>query len=228
VRLVRRLGRMIPALLLAGAGVGPTGAPDDGVIDRAVALVAGRVITLSELEFEARVALINRGGLEAANAPLDNQALRSALELALGERLETAAADKLQTFQLEDGEIEAAVRRFKSRFPSSAELAGFLARYEADESQLAAVLARRLRAEKILDSKISLRARVSDAEIRRFYDEHRSELSGSYDEVRAQIRDKLVRDRYATLAREELLQVRKGADVRMIAPFAAESVREAK
>ena len=228
MRLVRRLGWAIWGLLLVGAGIGPSGAPDDGVIDRAVALVAGRVITLSELEFEARVALIDRGGLEAANAPLDNQALRSALELALGERLETAAADKLQTFQLEDGEIEAAVRKFKSKFASNAELASFLARHEADESQLAAVLARRLRAEKILDSKISLRARVSDAEIRRFYDEHRSELVGSYDEVRSQIREKLVRDRYATLAREELLQVRKGADVRMIAPFAAEPVRKAK
>jgi len=89
-------------------------------------------------------------------------------------------------------------------------------------------LARRLRAEKILDSKISLRARVSEAEIRRFYDEHRSALAGSYDEVRGQIREKLVRDRYATLAREELLQVRKGADVRMIAPFAVESLRETR
>ena len=228
MRLVRRLGWAIWALLLVGAGIGASGAPDDGVIDRAVALVAGRVITLSELEFEARVALIDRGGLEAANAPLDNQALRSALELALGERLETAAADKLQTFQLEDGEIEAAVRRFKSKFATNAELAGFLARHEADESQLAAVLARRLRAEKILDSRISLRARVSEAEIRRFYDGHRSELVGSYEGVRGQIREKLVRDRYRTLAREELLQVRKGADVRMIAPFAAEPLREAR
>jgi hypothetical protein len=229
VRLVRRLGWAISALLLIGAGPGPMAASDDGVVDRTVALIAGRVITLSELEFEARVALIERGGLEAANAPLDNAALRSALELALGERLETAAADKLQTFQLEDGEVEAAVRRFKSKFPSNAELASFLARHEADESQLAAVLARRLRAEKILDSKISLRARVGDAEVRRFYDEHRSELVGSYDDVRTKIREKLFRDRYAALAREELLQVRKGADVRMIAPFATQPRgREAK
>jgi hypothetical protein len=218
--LLCRLGWAVSSLVLVGAGEGPKQAPESGVIDRLVALVAGRTITLSELEFEARVALIQRGGMEAARAPLNDQALRSALDLAIGERLETEAADKLQAFHLEESEIESAVRDFRSKFRSDSELARFLARHEADEQQLAAVLARRLRAEKILDSKISLKARVSDAEVRRFYDEHRSELGGSFDEVRSSIREKLVRERYAALAREELRQIRKGADVRMIAPFA--------
>jgi hypothetical protein len=216
----------ISAVLLSGAVQSPTEAPEGQVIDRVVALVGGQLITLSELEFEARVALIEHGGVDAANAPLNDEALRSALELAIGERLETEAADKLQAFRLDEGEVEAAMREFKSKFRSSSDLASFLARHEADESQLAAVLARRLRAEKILDSKISLRARVSDAEVRRFYDEHRSELGGNYEEVRSKVKEKLARDRYAALAREELLQIRKGVDVRMIAPFARQVAQE--
>src|SRR6478736_150818 len=47
------------------AGAEPT------VIDRSVALVNGQVMTLSELDFEARVLLIYAGGTEAATAPLD-------------------------------------------------------------------------------------------------------------------------------------------------------------
>jgi hypothetical protein len=218
--LLPRVVCAISYLSFLGAAQSRDGAVFEQVVDRVVALVGGHVITLSELDFEARVALIQRGGVDAANASLDDQALRSALNLAIGERLETQAADKLQAFNLEEGELDAALRDFASKFKSKAEAAAFLARHDADEQQLAAVLARRLRAEKIVDSKVGLKARVSDAEMRRFYDAHRSELGGSYEQIRPAIRTKLLRERYAALAREELAQIRKGADVRMIAPFA--------
>ncbi len=219
-RVVRALGCSISWFALSGAAQPPEGALLGRVIDRVVALVGGHVITLSELEFEARVALIQRGGLEAATAPLDDRSLRAALELAVAERLETDAADRLQVFNLEESEVDSALSDFKSKFGTKAELAAFLARQEADEQQLAALLARRLRVEKIVDSKVGLKARVSDAEMRRFYDVHRSELGGSYEQARAAIRTKLLRERYAELGREEMNQIRKGADVRMIAPFA--------
>jgi hypothetical protein len=195
--------------------------PSEGqVVDRVVALVEGRMITLSELDFEARVALIQKGGLEATNNPLDDEALKSALELAIGERLETNAADKLQAFPLEEGELESALRGFRSRFVSELEFSKFLDAHEADLQQLSAVLGRRLRAEKILDSKVRLRARVSEAEVRRYYDEHRAELGSTFEEVRSRLREKLIRERYAAAASQELLQIRKGADVRLVAPFA--------
>ncbi len=217
------------ALLAIGAATQAQPQAKDGVvIERVVALIDGRVLTLSELEFEARVALIQRGGVQAATAPLDDQALRGALELAIGERLETDAADKLQAFPPEEGEVDAAVRTFQAKFDTEAQFSGFLQRHQADVQELAAVLARRLRAEKILDSKIRLRARVSEAEVKRYYEEHQSELSGTYEELRSKLREKLVRDRYAALASEELSQIRKGVDVRLVAPFArAQSGQEA-
>ncbi len=218
------LGWSISWVAFSAAAQPPESALLGRVIDRVVALVGGHVITLSELEFEARVALIQHGGLEAASASLDDRALRAALDLAVAERLETDAADRLQVFNLEESEVDSALRDFKSKFETNAKLAAFLARHEADEQQLAAVLARRLRVEKIVDSKVGLKARVSDAEMRRFYDLHRSELAGSYEQARAAIRTKLLRERYAELAREEMDQIRKGADVRMIAPFARDRV----
>src|SRR5262245_34372054 len=210
-------------LAAAGRGHAQVSDPDGVVVERAVALVQGHVLTLSELEFEASVALIQRGGVQAAVTYLDDEALRSALELAIGERLEVESADKLQAFPIGEGEVNAALRAFRAKFASEAEFNAFLQRHQVDVQELAALLARKLRAEKILDSKIRLRARVSEAEVRRYYEQHRSELSGSYEELRSKLREKLVRDRYAALAREELLQIRKGVDVRLIAPFARPS-----
>ena len=190
------------------------------VIDRTVALVEGRVITLSELDFEARVELIQRGGIASADAALDDEALGSALQLSIAEWLENIEADKLQAFPVEEGEVEAALRQFRSRFDSELDFSRFLQRHEADLQQLSSLLARQLRAQKVLDSKVRLRARASDAEVRRYYEEHRAELGPSFEKVREQIQEKLFREHYQELANGEVRQLRRGADVRLIAPFA--------
>ncbi len=191
------------------------------VVDRAVALVDGRVITLSELEFEARVFLVQSFGEQKATAPLDDEALRVALDLAIARRLEASEADKLQAYPLEEGELEAARRAFEKRFTHPKDFQRFLQRHEVDLQQLAAVLERGLRADKILESKLKLRAQVSEAEVKRFYDEHAAKLTGSsYDELRASLRQKLVGERLRALTLAEFAEIRKGADVRLIAPFA--------
>src|SRR5687767_5349565 len=71
------------------------------LIDRSVALIDGRVLTLSELRFEARVLLIHGGGVEAAFRDLDFTTLRSVLDSVIGQRLEIAEADKLTAYPLE-------------------------------------------------------------------------------------------------------------------------------
>ena len=201
--------------IASAQGVDPKGR----VIDRAVASIDGRVITLSELDFEARVALIQMGGTKAAGGSLDDEALRSALDLAVGERLETNEADKLQAYPLDEGEVEAALQRFERRFSSHRELEEFLARHDCDRNQLAALLARSLRASKVLEGKVKLRAQVSEAEVKRFYEAHRLELGPSFDQARAAVRQKMSAERLRQLILEELIQARKAADVRLIAPF---------
>jgi len=47
------------------------------VLDRVVALVDGRLLSASQLDFEARVMLIDRGGIDAATAALDAPALQN-------------------------------------------------------------------------------------------------------------------------------------------------------
>src|SRR5262249_60452301 len=76
--------------LLAGAAGAQTSqaAPAATVIDRTVAVVDGRVITLSELDFEARVGLIQGGGIASAQGPLDDDTRRGALHVWIAGSLE--------------------------------------------------------------------------------------------------------------------------------------------
>jgi hypothetical protein len=193
-------------------------------LDRVVAVIGNQVLTLSELEFETRVALVLRGGVRAAEASLDEQTLRGALELAINQRLLVAGADRLQAFPAERSEVEGRLKAFRERFEDETALLAFLARHDADLEQLTAVLERGVRAERILDSRVRLRAQVSEAEVRRYWEEHKAVVGGPYESVREALKEKLFRERYGQLAKEEFAQVRAGAKVRRVAPFAREAL----
>jgi hypothetical protein len=213
------LAALLFAATAAAGQEAPT--PPGRIIDRAVALVEGQVITLSDLEFEARVALVQAGGVQAATAPLDEAALRDALDLAIGQRLQASEADKLQAYSLEEAEVQHALNAFKARFGSDREYQAFLDRHEADTQLLATVLTRGLRAAKILESKLKLKAQVTEAQLKSYYEANKAELGGvPFDEVRTSLRQKLVAERLRQLVRVELEQARRTAEVRLIAPFA--------
>lgn len=208
------------------------------VIDRVVAVVQLRqgvaerrtgaprappdVISLSGLEFEARVALVQRGAVEAATAELDERALRAALEHAVNERLLAGEAEMLQSFRVDPAEVDAALKAFRDRFTAESDLREFLARHEADVPALARVLERSLRAAKVLDGKVRLRAQVTEADVREFYEKNRARLSGDYEALRPLLRERLMRDRNAELVKAELAELRRTHEVRKVAPFARE------
>ena len=186
------------------------------LIDRSVALIDGRVLTLSELQFEARVLLIHGGGVEAAFRELDHTTLRSVLDSVIGQRLEIAEADKLKAYPLEEGELERAIDRFSLRLGGPAGLEAFLKANDADVSTLALVLSRMLRTERVFEGKLKLKAQVSEAEARNLQSE-RPDLKGLGLPA---LRQKLYNERFKSLAAAELAQVRKAGSVRLLGPFA--------
>lgn len=185
------------------------------VIDRAVASIEGRVIAFSELEFEARVLLINAGGVNAAFAPLDQSVLESSLRAAIDQRLALLEADKLEAYPLEQGELEKAIASFRGRFESELRFAQFLQNHERDLNDLAEVLRRSLRAQRALEGKLRLRAQVSEAEARIYKTEH-PELK---DTPLEQVRSMLIQQKFGALTRKELADQRKQVDVRLLGPF---------
>ena len=180
-----------------------------------MALVDGRVLSWSQLDFEARVMLIDRGGVEAATAPLDASTLQNALDLAIAQRAATAEADKLNAYPVEPAEIDQRLRTFESRFPSTAAFQAFLKAHDADRAALAEVLARALRTEKFIEGRVRLRSQVPESEVRKAWEADKG--GRSWEEARGPLRERLQRERAFVLAREALAQLRSSIPVRVIA-----------
>ncbi len=189
-------------------------------IDRAVASIEGRVITASQLDFEARVLLINSGGVAAAVAPLDRPALESSLRLMIDQRLALLEADKLESYPLEPGELDRAIAAFRERL-GEAQFVGFLQRHEADLNELAEVLRRNLRAQRALEGRLKLRAQVSDAEVRAWQAENPAMKNVSVEQVRAVLTQK----KFSALVTKELTEQRRQNDVRLLGPYAPKATR---
>jgi len=185
------------------------------ILDRVVALVDGRVLSWTQLDFEARVMLIDRGGVEAATAPLDAATIQNALDLAIAQRAATAEADKLNAYPVEPAEIDQRLRTFESRFPSAAAFQAFLKAHDADRAALAEVLARAIRTEKFIEGRVRLRSQVPESDVRKAWEADRG--GRSWEEARGPLRERMQRERAFVLAREALGQLRSSIPVRIIA-----------
>jgi hypothetical protein len=201
-------------LLVLGALVA-AGPVDARVLDRVVALVDGRVLSWSQLDFEARVMLIDRGGVEAATAPLDAATIQNALDLAIAQRAATAEADKLNAYPVEPAELDQRLRTFESRFPSAAAFESFLKAHDTDRASLAEVLARAVRTEKFIEGRVRLRSQVPESEVRKAWEADKG--GKSWEDARGPLRDRMQRERAFVLAREALAQLRTSIPVRIIA-----------
>jgi hypothetical protein len=163
----RRLRALLVAVALA---LGATSAADDPIADRVVAVVRSspqaqpRVLTLSRVEEEARVALIARGGALAASAPLDSAALRAGLEWAVDQTLLADEASRLQVLEADPADVAAELQRFKARFATPADYGAFLARLDATDDEIAAILRRTLAVKRYVEGRVGRAGDGADAE----------------------------------------------------------------
>jgi hypothetical protein len=190
------------------------------VVDRAVASIEGKVITLTQLEFETRVQLVNRGGTEAAFAPLDGEDLRQGLQLAIAQRLATLEADRFDAYPLEPGELERALAEFRARIGGEGRLQTFLERQEADLQDVGAIVRRGIRASRALEGRLKLKAQVTEAEAKRA----QGDVAAWRELPLETVRQLLMRERFEKLVQQELSAARKSVDVRVLVSFSRDGV----
>jgi hypothetical protein len=215
---------MIAALLATLALASPAPTPEHGrVVEEVVAVVrnpAGappRVITLTKLIEEARVALVARGATEAATRPLDPEALRAALDWLLDQMLVADEAARLKLDDVDGKEIEAELRRFQERFASDALYRRFLEATELPEEELALALARGLRVQRYVESRVGRTARVSDGEVDRWLRARGAEPAPG--PAREAARAQLSEERAEAQVKDLLAELRGRADVRVLDPL---------
>lgn len=217
------MGSMLLALLLSASAASASPATEARVVEQVVAVVrnpagaAPRAVTLTRLVEESRIALVSRGAIEAAFRPLDAEALRAGLEWLVDETLVADEAARLRVDDVDADALAAAVRRFRARFPDAESHRRFLEASELGEEDVAAALARSLRVERYLETRVGPGARVAEAEVERQV----RALGGAgpaTDAERDAVRAELERSRARAQVRELLRELRSRADVRILDP----------
>lgn len=210
-----------PAPPASGTGGAPAAGPGR-VVEEVVAVVrtAGgeaRVVTLTRVDEAGRIALVSRGGLEAAYRPLDAAALQASLEWYIDQVLLHDEAARLDVFDVDRAEAAAALARFKDVFPRPEDYRAFLASLEIDEEELQDVLRRMLRVRRYLESRLG-RIRVSEADLEAWHRRHPGEFGGRpLAEVRESVRARVVDERVDAETRAILADLRARSDIRVLA-----------
>lgn len=192
------------------------------VLERVVAVVrnpasaAPRPLTLTRLDDEARVALVSRGALEAAFAPLDAAARRALLRWVVDQWLVADEAARLRIDEVPREEIQKAQLGFRARFPDEAAYRRFLASAELPEPELQAILARGLRVQRFLDARLERAAKVPEEEVSRWL-AGKGTVAPSPVE-REEARTRLAGERAQAQVKQLLAELRSRADVRVLAP----------
>jgi hypothetical protein len=215
------------AILLAPLAVGGADAPDGGsVVDEVVAVVATRgreahVITRSKVAEEGRIALVSRGGIEAATGTLDGAVLRASLDWYVDQLLLHEEATRLQVFEVDRADAVAELARFKAEFRSPQDFKTFLYVIDATEEELLAILRRSLRVRKYLESRLG-RVRPSPREIEAWYAAHVAEYGGRpLAEVTDEISARLASGRADSETKALLADLRSRADIRILVDLGA-------
>jgi len=218
--------RAAALLATAVAALSARADPHDGrVVERIAAVVrspAGaqvHVITLTRVEEETRVALVSRGGTLAAEAPLDDVALRAGLDWLVDQTLIADEAQRLQILEIDAADVAAELQRFKARFARPSEYEAFLARLELGEDELGAILRRTLRVKRYVESRVGRAADATEAEVAAYARAHAAELPRDPAAARAAARARVESDRVARDVEALVADLRARAEVRIVWDF---------
>lgn len=211
------------ALAAALAAAAAPASSGERVVEEIVAVVRNpptappRLVTLTKLTEEARVALVSRGAIGAATGPLDREALRAALEWLLDQMLVADEAARLRIDEIPREDVLEELRRFRARFPAPRDYARFLTANELTEEELLVTLARMVRVQRYVESRVGRAARVADDEVDVWLREKGSPQAAgaARDAARAQ----LAEERARAQVKDLLAELRGRAEIRVLDPL---------
>jgi hypothetical protein len=126
-------------------------------------------------------------------------------------------ADEAARLRLDDlraDEVAAELRRFRARLPARSDYQRFLAVADLTEEELSVSLARSLRVQRYLESRVGRTARVSDAEVDAYLAGRGAVLEATA--AREAVRAHLAEEKIAAEVKELVAELRARADVRIL------------
>ena len=132
------------------------------LLDRVVAVVDKQVITLSELYTEARIALVEREGVEAAIAiEFDSSLLAHFLDYVIHQTLIARQVRRLGVGNVDEADLNKELSRFMERFSSQEAYVAFLQTYDISVETVLAILYRNLQNGRFTHERMIARVPVS-------------------------------------------------------------------
>lgn len=201
-------GSRCRAILLAVA-VALTAAPSlraGEMIDRVLAVVGGRVITLSDVRAALDFGFVtSRPGQDATS---------EALAYLVNRELMLAEVDRYSAPSPEAPVLDARLKTIRSRYPSDAAFSEALARTAFTEGRLRDLVSDNLRIEGYLDQRFGAAAEPTAEEVQRYYTDHPAEFRRSgrlvpLEEAQAEAQAKVTAERRNFLIAEWLDRLRR-------------------
>jgi hypothetical protein len=198
--------------------------PKEVLVEAIVATVDQAVITLSEVESEARIILIRRGGVRGASGSIDNSLRAAVLQYLVNQEVILNEARRLQMFQVNDEELERELEQVRRQFATKQQFDQFLIDNGLTQDDIAEIIRRDLRVAKFLRSRVQMMTRMDSVELRAYYDEHHSEFADmSFAQARGLIEERLGRDRHDKAIRAWVEELKQRANIRLLRSFTVES-----
>lgn len=201
----------------------PSAAPTAFVlVDGVAAVVDRRVLTLREVDLEARIILVRRAGEGGARQALDDDLRRGVLSYLVVQELLAAEARRTPGLLVREADVDKGVATFRARFLEDASYARFLAVHGVDEEELRAVIRRDLLVEALLAKVLGAPEVVADADADAYLAAHPDLAAGApWDERRQAARDAVRRERRDRRFAAYVEERKRDVDVRLLAPYAA-------
>jgi peptidyl-prolyl cis-trans isomerase SurA len=164
----------------AAPAASATPAPAGEVVDRVAATVDGDVVTLSEIEERAASELRRADGLPPGKErdQAHDQAIRRAFDTIVYEKLLEKQAKALQ-LEVTDTQVDAAIEDIKTRNHfDDAQLDRALDGQGLDRKTFRAQIRRELESYQVMQSKVRGRVKVTDDDLKNYYQTHPQEFGG--------------------------------------------------
>lgn len=221
-----RRTRLLPlaAALAVAAGAARAAEPAPAVLlDEVIARVETRPITRSELELLARLGRARALGPAHLADAVPPGELTRVLGRLVDELVVFTEANRLQVFEVAEGEVDRALAELRQRL-GSAGVDGLLEEFDLDERDLKELLRRELRVARYLEGRFRLASRPRDAEVQAALAAVGEMDPSAPREDAEAVRARLARERFAALTREFVSDLRRRSRVQVLRdPAAAES-----
>lgn len=189
----RRGLRVFTAVLVA-CGIASAGAVHAApiLLDGVAASVGRQVITLSEVDLEARLLLVQRGGAMGIDAPIDDQLRAKVLEYLIVQEALVRESSRRGGVLIAEREIDRVIAARRAKLLSAQNYERLLVSVRADEERLRAIVRRDLIVTALLDAALP-KSNVEDKAVTTFL------LSNAdfFPDVPAEVRRQKAKERIA-------------------------------